>query len=548
MEAHRAVEVTSPGPFRAPRGTVSADGAGFYTRKATGLVREISPSGAFWMNMAYCSVPLSVLAFTVAPSAFPGVSLFWSVVIISVLAMIPTIVYGMLAVAMPRSGGDYVWQSRILHPSIGFASNFNFTIATIFFTGLLATWISGFAGSSALLALGTVLHSTTLVHLSVHASQKGWELVVALVFIALFGGASALGAKVTMRSVVWLYAVCFAGQLLVVLVLATTDHAAFVSSFNHYASYSRVIALGHSVGGFTPHATSLAPTLATMPLIYSGIGFAMVSTYCSGEIKSVRKSSMYSTCGAVLATGLVLAIMAGLAQHVFTSDFLGSINSIAASKSYPLSSQPFFYLFVSMATSSSVLIVLIAIAFEAGVIAVIPALYMIATRNMFAWSFDRVMPAKLAEVNAKTGAPVNATIVTAAILGGFAAAYLFVPLKWTAFIAGLEVMGLVTFALVGLCAVILPWRRADIWSLSPYRWMIGKVPVITVLGLATIAIEIWLIYYLVTNDALGADSPSTLRLLPSLLVVGFLWFGAAQFLAKRRGMSLINGQQELPPE
>jgi amino acid transporter len=201
-----------------------------------------------------------------------------------------------------------------------------------------------------------------------------------------------------------------------------------------------------------------------------------------------------------------------------------------------------------MATSSSFLIVLIAIAFEAGVIAVIPALYMIATRNMFAWSFDRVMPAKLAEVNARTGAPVNATIITGAILGGFAAAYLFVPLKWTAFIAGLEVMGLVTFALVGLCGAILPWRRPDIWNLSPYRWMLGRLPAITLLGLATVGIEIWLIYYLVTNDALGADSPSTLRLLPSLLVIGFLWFAGAQFLAKRRGMSLITGQQELPPE
>jgi hypothetical protein len=72
--------------------------------------------------------------------------------------------------------------------------------------------------------------------------------------------------------------------------------------------------------------------------------------------------------------------------------------------------------------------------------------------------------------------------------------------------------------------------------------------VIALLGLATVGIEAWLIYYLVTNDALGADTPATLRLLPSLLVIGLLWFGGAQLLAKRRGMSLIAGQQELPPE
>ncbi|HWF71945.1 MAG TPA: APC family permease [Solirubrobacteraceae bacterium] len=551
MEERQATAMTSsvsaPGALvdRAPTAVAS----GFYTRKASGLVREISPNSAFWMNMTYASIPLSVLAFTLAPSAFPGVNLFWSVIIISLLSLIPVIVYGVLAATMPRSGGDYVWQSRILHPAIGFASNFNFTIQALFVGGgIVSTWIAGFAGSSALLTLGTVLHSNTLVRLSVHASQRGWELAVALLFICLFGIASALGTKITMRLMIWLYAVCMLGQLLLIAILALTDHGSFVHSFNQYASYSKVIALGHSAGGFTAHPASTAPTLAAMPLIYSGIGFAMVSTYCSGEIKSVKKSSLYSTCGAVLATGVVLALLALLAQNVFTLNFLGSITALSSTKAYPLSSQPFFYLFASMTTSSSVLIVLISVAFEAGVIAGLPALFMIATRNIFAWSFDRVMPSILADVSPRTGAPVNASILTAAVMGVSATCYLFVPIKWTAFIAGAETMGLITFAIVGLCALILPWRRPDIWNLSPYRWMIGRIPVISVLGLATFAIEAWLIYYLLTNKALGANSAATLRLLPSLLVIGLLWFGGAALFARRGGMSLVSGQKELPPE
>jgi basic amino acid/polyamine antiporter, APA family len=526
----------------------SAPNDDFYTRKATGLVRQISPSAAFWMNMTYTSIPLSVLAFTVAPSAFPGVSLFWSVVFISVLALIPTVVYGVLAATMPRSGGDYVWQSRILHPLVGFASNFNFTLATVFFTGLLATWIAGFAGSSALLTLGTVLHSSTLVTMSAHASQKGWELAVALVFIVGFGAATAMGTKMTVRLMVWLYIASTVGQFLVIGVLALTDHTAFVGAFNHYASYSKVIAQAHTAGFTAPHGIALGATFAAMPLIYSGIGFGMVSTYVSGEVKSARKSSLYSTTGAVVLTGVILAILAAESQHVFTSGFLGSINSLAGTPGYPLKSQPFFYLFASMATSHSILIVLIAIAFEAGIIAVLPALYLIATRNIFAWSFDRVMPAQLSEVSPRTGAPVRAAIVTTVFMGLFAWAYLYLPLKWTAFIAGLEVMGLFTFFLVGISGAILPWRRPDIWALSPYRWMIGPVPVITMLGLATAAIEVWLGYYLVTNAALGANSPSTLRLIPSLFLIGLIWFGVASLIARRRGMSLVGGQQELPPE
>jgi hypothetical protein len=143
---------------------------------------------------------------------------------------------------------------------------------------------------------------------------------------------------------------------------------------------------------------------------------------------------------------------------------------------------------------------------------------------------------------------VVASVVVAILMSGFAAAFLYVPLKWTAFIAGLEAMGLFSFGMVGLGALLLPFRRPDIWQLSPYRWMIGKVPVIALLGLATIGIEAWMIYYLVTNAALGANTPATLRLLPSLLIIGLVWFAVAQLLAKRRGMSLIAGQRELPPE
>jgi APA family basic amino acid/polyamine antiporter len=38
---------------------------------------------------------------------------------------------------------------------------------------------------------------------------------------------------------------------------------------------------------------------------------------------------------------------------------------------------------------------------------------MIATRNLFAWSFDRLAPAGVAEVNERLHTPVTATIIVA---------------------------------------------------------------------------------------------------------------------------------------
>ena len=112
---------------------------GFYTRKATGLVRGISVRDSFVMNVAFINIALGALGFTIAPYAFPGVNLFWSVALTTALTMFPTVMYAMLSATMPRSGGDYVFVSRILHPAVGFMANFNTTVWMTFFTGILAS-------------------------------------------------------------------------------------------------------------------------------------------------------------------------------------------------------------------------------------------------------------------------------------------------------------------------------------------------------------------------------------------------------------------------
>jgi amino acid transporter len=521
---------------------------GFYTRKATGFVREISMWDSFWMNMTYCSVPLSVLTFTVAPFAFPGVNLFWCAIAATVFAFFPVLVYGMLAATMPRSGGDYVWQSRILHPLIGFASNFNLILSMVFFTGVMATWISGFAGSSALLTVGTVTNNNTLIRWSATANEKSWQVGVAIVFILIFGVLAASGTKITFRAIAWLYIFCLIGQFITIGVLLATSAHGFQSSFDHYTPYQGVLTAAHTQAGFVPHGFSTGDTLAAVALIYSGIGFGYVSTTCSGEVKSASRNSLYSTTSSVVVTGLLIAVLGALSMHVFTTQFLGSITALSYTSHYPLSASPFFYLFAAMATSHSIWVVLIGLAFEAGVLAVFPALFMIATRSIFAWSFDRVMPTKLAEVNERTHTPINAVLVTTAVMVLFCIGYLYAPWKWTAFIAGLETMALITFFLVGISAAILPWRRPDIWATSPYRWMIGPVPVITIVGLITAVVEVFLAYYLVTNSGLGANGRTTLLLIPTPFIIGLVWFGLASLWNNRHGISLVAGQTELPPE
>jgi amino acid transporter len=67
--------------------------------------------------------------------------------------------YGLVARVYPRSGADYVFVSRTLHPAVGFAASFSFAFWTTFSTGINAGLMSKFAISPLVAAIGLQAHS-----------------------------------------------------------------------------------------------------------------------------------------------------------------------------------------------------------------------------------------------------------------------------------------------------------------------------------------------------------------------------------------------------
>jgi amino acid transporter len=240
--------------------------------------------------------------------------------------------------------------------------------------------------------------------------------------------------------------------------------------------------------------------------------------------------------------------MAALSMHVFSSEFLGAITSLAGTSDYPLKADPFFYLFVSMLTTNSVVIGIIAIAFVAGIVTVIVPTLMIATRNMFAWSLDRMAPMQLMDVSARNATPVKATIVSGVVMALCMVAYLYAPVKWTVYLFVPGVMGLITFAIVSATGAVFPYRRPEIYNASPHRWQVGPVPVITILGVIGFCYDLLLIYYFMTNEALGLTTTAAYVSVPVVFIVGLVWYLVASRWNARRGISTELAFAELPPE
>ena len=70
-------------------------------------------------------------------------NLLWASVISLVLVGFGfPLVWGILSGSMPRSGGEYIYNSRIIHPIVGIAESFGNAFVMIFWVYVLAPWIA----------------------------------------------------------------------------------------------------------------------------------------------------------------------------------------------------------------------------------------------------------------------------------------------------------------------------------------------------------------------------------------------------------------------
>src|SRR5258707_10470744 len=101
-------------------GAIGEERPALFLRKATGLVRGWSVRDAMiYACLSTNVVTLGLYEFSFA-SAFPQGQLLTSILISAVWVSFLVIAYAGLVVTIPRAGGDYIWQSRILGSGVGF--------------------------------------------------------------------------------------------------------------------------------------------------------------------------------------------------------------------------------------------------------------------------------------------------------------------------------------------------------------------------------------------------------------------------------------------
>lgn len=523
---------------------------GLFVRRSSGLVREVSAGNAWVGNMLIANLMIGAVTLLLVPYTFPGANITGAILLSAIPALTLTTVYVLFGIAMPRSGGDYVYISRTLHPAIGFAANFSFFGWNCIWIGVYANWAItvGVKGAFASLAIATGSEGWTDAADWVGGKWATFALAsVALVAVTVV---CAMGLRTALRVQKYLFAVALLGVLAATFTVLFTSRSRFMEGLaDQGTSYGGIIAAAREAGFETPSSwTQVGPTILAVGLVSLLTLFVMYSAYYAGELKETRRSVPVSMYGALLTVVGAFALMAIAATSTWGHELIGSINLLwnDAPDDYPLSSGPDYNYLEAVGNSSLLLTALIGIGFIVYPCASLIANFVVNSRCMFAWAFDRLLPQNAAYVSSRTHSPVVA-IVTVAVLGEISLA-VYTLEGSVKFLGGTTMGYIATFATTALAAVVFPFARRALYEDSPVRPTVLGMPLISVAGAVTLAMFAVMIYGFLTNDLFGANVTEGLVFFVGLWVVGLLGFAVARAVRSRQGLPMDVALKELPPE
>ena len=526
-----------------------------FVRDATGLVRSLSTFDLF--NLAFGQImPAVGIVFIVSysPFAFPQSNMWLAFLMVTPLvALGPAMIYSMLGAAMPRSGGDYVYVSRIIHPALGFMTNWLFTITVFSFISGAGFIFSSTAFNVFIATIGMMTNNAGLIADSTWFTTSTGELVTGSILI--------LGVMLLLvyGRAVWnfmkiLFVIVMAGTIVNIIYLMTVSQAAFVTAFNtqfaaNNLTYNGIIQTAVK-NGYQPGWTWSGTFGALIYAMGGLVGFNF-SAYSAGEAKRASKSMPISIVGSTLIGGLLFALWAFGIYNAFGYDFFSGanylVNCCSSTVSLPFTASV-NALFTYLPGQNPLVEILGALAFGLAWIWLTPTDFIPVVRNLFAWAFDRVGPSWLADVNDTWHTPVK-SIVLSSVLGEILLILDIYSTGYSLVFANTAILINLAFLVTSIAGILFPYKAKTIFEQSP-GWVkskIGGVPVVTLVGCFSTVVELILLYGGMTNAVIGG-APASYPFGVGITLSGIILYYVAKWYRKRQGIDLSLVFKDLPPE
>jgi amino acid transporter len=538
-----------------------AGGSQLFVRQSTGLVREASALDATIFNAVFSAPVGATLAWGVffALAAFPGSDLVWATIISFIINIPVLVMMALLSSSMPRTGGDYVWVSRILSPPLALVSNFGAALSATIGATFWARYFPVFALGPILATLGVTFNNTTLIDWgNSFQHDTHWIFGGSMIMVVLMGAILIAGLKTTFRWQNAFWIIASAGTFLAFVVLVFGSQNDFVSHYNSLNAQYNGLTAGGTVlaAGVTPGVMPDASKLdATLPSIFVIMTFMMWnwwSVYLSGELKSAMNRTRQLTImfGALAWDVIFIVVGVMLLFKVTGYDFMVAVNS--GTSAYAIPTGPWYHFLASLVYNIPILTFLIVGSFLFWSLPAMVGNTYMPIRTWFAWSFDRLLPEKLSEVNERTHSPIWA-ILFEMVLVVLMLIWSIVSTDFQTWLALGVLAGVVCVVIVAVAAIAFPFRRPDLYKASPANWKILGIPILFIVAPLSVAVMGFLTWCTWQYPALAlAGNPDNrwqiFAFMGMIVVVGLVVYFLSWFVRRRQGIDITLVYKELPPE
>jgi basic amino acid/polyamine antiporter, APA family len=530
---------------------------GLYTRKASGLVRELGVPAAVGISLASVAVVNTFINFNAGLTDFAKAEMYLPLLAAAFIWFVAMFAYRHLLEAIPRAGGEYVYLSRIVSPVAGSVAGIAIAVVFTYVLAANAHFAATFSPFM-LSALGSAFSSSSIANAGNHITTNLAVVLISCGVMVVVGLASFFSLRRLAQIILWLIAIQLIAFIALGFLLADHSHADFVAAFGRYTqhpgAYQALLAAGKSNG--VVYGTALGAMIAIIPFMVLNYNGVLYSYYVGGELRRPGRTYLYASA---ISIGVLVVVWGGvwaLLRHTAGLHFmqaqanLGAGSPDAYAKVTSLSAQAGGLGYGLVLSGDPITKILFGVAVPVAEIAVNLAFVAVTTRVLFALAFDRLLPIDVAKVSERNHAPVVAICIVVAV--GIA----FCILTTYANLTDIVALESLFFALIllagGVAALFLPLRRPDLVKRAGQedvaRWL--GFPVIAWIGAATTALALFTVIEILTHSSVyGKFSGKSIATLVIVLGAGPVIYLIASHLRKQNNqLDLSMAMRELPPE
>ena len=532
-----------------------------FARKASGLVRGLSFMDAFgvgFMNQGLTPSMWVMISFGLG--VYTGGNLIIATLLSAFLCGIGfSLVWGILGGSMPRSGGEYIYNSRILHPLIGIAESFGNAFVWIMWIFVLAPWTidPGLVMMFQFLGMGKAAEVVTTPWAVFLISSL--VSLIALLFVVF-------GMKVfaTVQKVVMVLGIV--GCTIILLVFTFTSRDAFVLAWNNLAAqygsldYQGFLSTARTTiegaGDVLPITWNWFDTFGVMVAGSWLFAYSYCITFIAGEVKRPDKTIILANVSAILVPAFFMTWLAIVLYRTVGFEFLSATawvdNLGEGLAGYTLPWSTNFVGLSAVITQNKFIVFMMALSFMLFNLWWVALSYLAFPRILFAWGMDRMGPKWFADIDYRWASPVKNHILCFILgeIGIFLFAFFGDPMESLS-VTGMEIVSV--FGITAIAAGVFPFskRARQIWDSSPYKkWNILGIPVVTIAAVVNLIYLGILFYFFFFMAEMGEQElvKGSLILYGIVWALGIVWYFFWKYRNRQVGVDINMTFGELPPD